>query len=159
MNATAEQWFPMDRAEEISGNQWHRTILLRTPPERAVWEEITASGTTRTAPQESQVVESLTLDWLPQAIEFGPDRFDVHHLAEIVSAIDQEMSRERYALLGRALAGLPVELLSPHVLSTVLRVASAAKHFIPNWYSLVEGVQATLSARGLDSHRVLRGLT
>ena len=63
--------------------------------------------------QESQMVQSLTLDWLPRAIEFGPDRFDVHHLAEIVSAIDQEMSRERYALLGRALAGLPVELLSP----------------------------------------------
>ncbi len=155
---TAEQWYPMDHSDE--GNHWRRTMPLRAaPPERNPWREFSTAGTSRTAPQNSPVVESLTLDWLPRAIDYGPDKFDVHHLAEIVSAIDREMSRERYSLLGRALAGLPVEFLSAHVLSTVLRVASPAKHLIPNWYALVDGVRASLSKRGIDPRRVLRGLS
>jgi hypothetical protein len=106
-----------------------------------------------------QVYESLRLDWIVRAIELGPNQYDVDHLAAVVAATNHELREGRYQLLGKAIAGLPFGLLSPHVISAVLRVMSPAKHFIPNWNNVIEDARVNLSQRGLDAQRLLRGLT
>lgn len=158
MNASCN-WLPIDSTDNTETRPlWRaRTPKIEKPQLQEMWKAFADVYTSRTA-QAASEVECLCLDWLPRAIEIGPNNYDVDHLAEVVAAIDRELCGGRYSLLGRAIDGLPVELLSPHVLSTVLRVASAAKHLIPNWYNIVEDVHERLSMRGFDANRILRGL-
>lgn len=103
-------------------------------------------------------IESMHLDWVSRALDLGPDRFDVDHLAEIVAATNQALREGRYNALGEAIAELPFDRLSPHVIAAVLRVMSPAKQLIQDWNKIIREATVNLLLRGLDAQRLLRGL-
>jgi hypothetical protein len=92
------------------------------------------------------------------AIARGPNAYDLEEITLIVAAVEDELRKGHFALLGSTIAALPLDRLSSHVLVTILRVASSARDSIPRWNSMVLAVRATLIARNLNADKLLRGL-
>ena len=150
-------WFPQ-------GNLTQTAAMSGTEP-----QETWADEPSRTAMQSRYLSYAnglgrtrygrVHLEWIARALELGPNQYDVDHLAEVVAATNQELREGRYQSLGHAIAGLPFGSISPHVISAVLRVMSPAKNLMPNWHVIIDDATASLSSRGLDARRLLRGLT
>jgi hypothetical protein len=102
--------------------------------------------------------EGMHLTWLPRALALGPAEFDVEHLADVVGATNKALREGRYESLGEAIAELPFDRLSPHVIATVLRVMSPAKESIGEWQAILREATVNLLLRRLDPQRLLRGL-
>jgi hypothetical protein len=101
---------------------------------------------------------SFDMHWLGEAVRRGPDAYDINELSNIVGAVEEQLRGGQFSLLGAAISGLPLDLLSAHVLVAILRVASPARERIPRWTTSIAGVEASLLARGLDAQRLLRGV-
>jgi hypothetical protein len=93
-----------------------------------------------------------------RAADIGPDRFDMDLLTDIIGMVDLRLHRGQFELLGAAVAMLPFDAVSPQVIVSVLRTLAPASVRIPRWTALVRDARASLSRRGLDADRILRGL-
>lgn len=142
---------------------WHE--LLRNAEEKAAgpartkWRLVhvraqTEASSSAPAPEP----QSLEFQWQPRAIELGPDRHNLDNLSAIFVEIDRALYGSQFRLLGRALATVPVELLSAQVLVTILRATAVAKDRVPEWSETVRKVREELDRRGLDGTKILRGI-
>lgn len=142
---------------------WHE--LLRDAeakaagPTRTMWRPVRVRAQTEASCSAlSPEPQSLEFQWQPHAIELGPDRHDLDNLSAIFVEIDKALYDSQFRLLGRALATISVELLSPQVLVTILRATAVAKDRVPDWSETVRKVREELDRRGLDGKKILRGI-
>jgi hypothetical protein len=154
------EWTPLSEARQVDGFQPWRPNLN--------WEPLTAAPTLKptldslgTVPSDTQSAvhrDSFEMHWLQSATRRGPGSYDINELADIVDAIEIQLQRGQFDLLGAAIAGLPLDLLSPHVIVAIFRIAASARERIPKWTTSVAAAEAQLRSRSLPAQRLLRGI-
>jgi hypothetical protein len=100
----------------------------------------------------------LAFHWLRAAVQCGRDDFDIETLTDVIEEIDIALNKAKFKQLQDAIELLPLDLLSPEVLVTVLRASSPARNEFPKWSAIVDRVLRSLDERGLDGHGALAGL-